>query len=74
MQTVESWQPQSEVETMTSEPDRVNVQVGVDREVLAEVDRLATLWDMYRYEVVEELLRLALERVKQLDYKPRPKQ
>jgi hypothetical protein len=59
---------------MTSEPDRVNIQVGVDREVLADVDRLATLWDMYRYEVVEELLRLALERVKQLDYKPRPRQ
>ena len=59
---------------MTSEPNRVNVQVAVDREVLAEVDRLATLWDMYRYEIVEELLRLALERVKQEEYKPKPKQ
>jgi hypothetical protein len=59
---------------MTSEPDRVNVQVAVEREVLADVDRLATLWDMYRYEVMEELLRLALERVKQEDYKPKPKQ
>jgi hypothetical protein len=58
---------------MTSEPDRVNVQVAVEREVLADVDRLATLWDMYRYEVVEELLRLALERVKQEDYKPKPR-
>lgn len=59
---------------MTSQPDRVNVQVPVDREVLADVDRLATLWDMYRYEVVEHLLRLALERVKQEDYKPKPRQ
>ena len=59
---------------MTSQPDRVNVQIPVDREVLAEVDRLATLWDMYRYEVMEELLRLALERVRQEGYKPKPRQ
>lgn len=56
---------------MADQPDRANVQIVIDRTLLSEVDRYSTLWDMYRYEVVEELLALALKQVKAEDYKPK---
>jgi hypothetical protein len=39
-------------------------------EIVIELDRLATLWNNYRYEVVSELLVLAIEQVKQEEYQP----
>lgn len=41
--------------------ERANVQIRIDRVILSEVDRLATLWDLYRYEAVEHLLTYALK-------------
>ena len=40
---------------MSDEPDRAPVQLSIDRALLAEIDRLGTLWDLYRYEVLEEV-------------------
>ena len=56
---------------MADQTDRANVQITLDRVLLSEVDRLATLWNLYRYEVVEELLALALKQVKAENYKPK---
>ena len=56
---------------MADQPDRANVQITLDRVLLSEVDRLATLWNLYRYEALEELLALALKQVKAENYKPK---
>ena len=48
---------------MTSEPSkRETVHLKLDREVVRAVDLLAVLWDSYRNEAVERLLKEALDR------------
>jgi hypothetical protein len=49
---------------MADKVDRVTINVSLKREVVAELDFLATLWNMYRYEVMEQILERAIKRVK----------
>ena len=48
----------------------VDITLKVSPEVVIELDRLATQWDYYRYEVISELLVFALERIEAEDYQP----
>ena len=41
---------------MTAEADRMTINVGLRRDLIAEIDRLATLADEFRYQTMERLL------------------
>lgn len=42
---------------------RIVINVNLDRALVAEIDRLSTLTDQHRYEVIEKLLRIGMEKV-----------
>jgi len=46
------------------------VTIRMPPELIIELDRLATQWNYYRYEVINELLVLAVERVDAEKYEP----
>ncbi len=48
----------------------VPVTIKMPPELVIELDRLATQWDYYRYEVINELLIFALKRAKAENYQP----
>lgn len=45
------------------EENRIVINVNLDRLLVANIDRLSTLTDQHRYEVMEKLLRMGMERV-----------
>lgn len=45
------------------EASRIVINVNLDRALVADIDRLSTLTDQHRYEVMEKLLRMSMERV-----------
>lgn len=46
-----------------AENGRIVINVNLDRTLVADIDRLSTLTDQHRYEVIEKLLRMGMERV-----------
>lgn len=48
----------------------VSITLNMSPELVIEMDRLATQWNYYRYEVITELLVFALERTEAEKYEP----
>ena len=44
--------------------DRMAINVNLRRDLIAEIDRLATLKDKFRYQLMEELLEKGIEQAK----------
>ena len=46
-----------------AEKTRITTNIGLDRKLLAQVDYISTLEDLYRYEVLEQLIQIGLKEV-----------